>query len=115
MAARISWNWCRASWGVSSRYEARHHRADRADLEGRTRGGGDRDPAGSVRGVVVGAGFEGRPWKYDRRGGGGGGGGPWGFLAPSRGTAPRLPLNPSHRLCSPPSPIPPAQDPRPVD
>src|SRR6266487_6427481 len=59
MAARISWNWCRASWGVSSRYEARHHRADRADLEGRTRGRGHRDPARSVWGMVVGPGFEG--------------------------------------------------------
>src|SRR5216110_990644 len=91
MAARISWNWCRAFGGVSSRYEARHHRPDRADPEGRTRGGGDRDPARAVRGVVVGTGVEG--WARDKRrqacrcdtahpslggggrGGGGGGGG----------------------------------------
>src|SRR6267378_3682232 len=48
MAVRISWNWCRASQGVSSRYEARHHRADRADLEGRAGGGSHRDPARAV-------------------------------------------------------------------
>src|SRR5258706_596358 len=106
MAARISWNWCRASWGVSSRYEARHHRADRADLEGRTRGGGDRDPAGSVRGVVVGAGFEGRPWKYDRRGGGGGGGGPFGGLPPRPRPPPPFSRPPPHPLSSPPPPVP---------
>src|SRR5204862_7845906 len=41
-------------------YEARLHRADRADLEGRARVRCHRDPALSVWGVVVGAGVEGR-------------------------------------------------------
>src|SRR6266581_4489921 len=104
MAARISWNWCRASWGVSSRYEARHHRADRADLEGRTRGRGHRDPARSVWGMVVGPGFEGGTRR--ERGGrpclgdagfydspvprpGTQGTGDWGIAGPSRTAVPR--------------------------
>src|SRR5439155_13124869 len=69
MAVRISWNWCRASWGVSSRYEARHHRPDRADLEGRARGGCDRDPSRSVWGVVVGTGVESGTRRQYRGGG----------------------------------------------
>src|SRR6266478_1005491 len=104
MAVRISWNWCRASGGVSSRYEARHHRADRPDLEGRTRGRGHRDPARSVWGVVIGAGVEGRARRkrgWRPRPGDAGiyhspvpgpgiqGTGDWGVAAPNRPAAPR--------------------------
>ena len=46
--------------GVSSRYEARHHRPDCADPERRAGGGRHRDPPRSVRRMVVGASVEGR-------------------------------------------------------